>query len=91
MSRCVVVAVIPARGGSKGIPGKNLLPVAGVPLLARAVRAALEAELVDTVVVSTDSDAIAAAAEAAGGQRDSAARRARHRRRNVGSCAVACT
>jgi YrbI family 3-deoxy-D-manno-octulosonate 8-phosphate phosphatase len=60
------VAVIPARGGSKGVPGKNLRRVGGVPLVARAVRACLAASRVDLVVVSTDDDAIAAAATAAG-------------------------
>src|SRR5689334_2240060 len=59
-----VVAVIPARGGSKGVPGKNVAPVGGVPLVARAVRAALAAGIAD-VRVSTDDAAIAAAAEAA--------------------------
>ena len=48
-----VLAVIPARGGSKGVPAKNLLPVGGVPLVARAVRECLAAKLVTDVVVST--------------------------------------
>ena len=61
-----VIAVIPARVGSKGIPGKNLRQVAGRSLVARAVTAALAAETVDEVVVSTDGDAIAAEAVAAG-------------------------
>ena len=61
-----VIAVIPARAGSKGIPGKNLRQVAGRSLVARAVAAALAAEMVDEVVVSTDGDAIAAEAVAAG-------------------------
>ncbi|ERK70470.1 acylneuraminate cytidylyltransferase [Leifsonia aquatica] len=61
-----VVAVIPARAGSKGIPGKNLAPVAGRSLVARAVHAALAAELVDAVYVSTDGERIAAEATAAG-------------------------
>ncbi|WIB12109.1 NTP transferase domain-containing protein [Curtobacterium sp. MCPF17_052] len=61
-----VLAVIPARAGSKGIPGKNLRQVAGRTLVARAVRAALAAASVDEVVVSTDGDAIAAEAIAAG-------------------------
>jgi N-acylneuraminate cytidylyltransferase len=61
-----VVVVIPARGGSKGIPGKNLARVGGRPLVVRAVQAALAASLVDTVIVSTDDSDIAAAARAAG-------------------------
>ncbi|MET3983376.1 CMP-N-acetylneuraminic acid synthetase [Streptomyces sp. PvR034] len=61
-----MLAVIPARGGSKGVPGKNLAEVAGVPLVGRAVRAALAAPTVTDVVVSTDSDAVADAARAAG-------------------------
>ncbi|MFF2053077.1 cytidylyltransferase domain-containing protein [Leifsonia sp. NPDC058194] len=63
-----VVAVIPARAGSKGIPGKNLTPVAGRSLVARAVHAAVAAELVDAVYVSTDGAAIAAAAVQAGAE-----------------------
>ncbi|MGX5697531.1 cytidylyltransferase domain-containing protein [Agromyces soli] len=65
-SRPAVVAIIPARGGSKGIPAKNLAPVGGVPLVVRAIRAARAAAVVDRVVVSTDDDAIAAAAHDAG-------------------------
>ncbi len=61
-----VVAVIPARGGSKGVPRKNVRPVGGVPLVARAVRAAAAAASVDLVVVSTDDDEIAAVAKEAG-------------------------
>lgn len=61
-----VLAVIPARGGSKGVPGKNTAPVGGVPLVARAVRACRGAATVTDVVVSTDSPAVAAAARAAG-------------------------
>ncbi|MFF9912091.1 cytidylyltransferase domain-containing protein [Streptomyces sp. NPDC013457] len=63
-----VLAVIPARGGSKGVPAKNLAPVAGVPLVSRAVRACLGAPLVTDVVVSTDDAAIASAARAAGAE-----------------------
>ena len=58
--------MIPARGGSKGVPGKNLKKVGGISLVARAVAAALAAESVDEVYVSTDDPAIAAAARAAG-------------------------
>ncbi|WP_077971668.1 N-acylneuraminate cytidylyltransferase [Streptomyces tsukubensis] len=63
-----VLAVIPARGGSKGVPAKNLAPVGGVPLVTRAVRECLAARLVTDVVVSTDDAAIAAAAREAGGE-----------------------
>jgi YrbI family 3-deoxy-D-manno-octulosonate 8-phosphate phosphatase len=63
-----VLAVIPARGGSKGVPAKNLLPVGGVPLVARAVRECRGARLVTDVVVSTDDQAIAAAAREAGAE-----------------------
>ncbi|MEW2459566.1 acylneuraminate cytidylyltransferase [Microbacterium sp. K41] len=60
------VAIIPARGGSKQIPRKNLERVGGVPLVARAVHAATAAAGIDAVVVSTDDDEIAAVAETAG-------------------------
>jgi len=61
-----VLAVVPARGGSKGLPGKNILPVRGRPLLAWTADAALAARALDRVVVSSDSDAILAAARACG-------------------------
>ncbi|MFJ6010806.1 cytidylyltransferase domain-containing protein [Streptomyces sp. NPDC092952] len=61
-----VLAVIPARGGSKGVPAKNLAQVGGVPLVARAVRACLASREVTDVVVTTDDAAIADAARAAG-------------------------
>jgi YrbI family 3-deoxy-D-manno-octulosonate 8-phosphate phosphatase len=54
-----VLLVIPARGGSKGIPRKNLAEVGGVPLVARAIKAARAAKLVHDVVVSTDDAEIA--------------------------------
>ncbi|MCU1415291.1 MAG: acylneuraminate cytidylyltransferase [Microbacteriaceae bacterium] len=60
------IAVIPARGGSKGVPAKNLQPVGGVPLVVRAVRAAASSALVDEVWVSTDDDRIADVAREAG-------------------------
>ncbi|MFM9369501.1 cytidylyltransferase domain-containing protein [Streptomyces sp. Da 82-17] len=63
-----VLAVIPARGGSKGVPAKNLAPVAGVPLVARAVRECRAARHVTDVVVSTDDQAIAAVAREAGAE-----------------------
>jgi CMP-N-acetylneuraminic acid synthetase len=57
-----VIAVIPARRGSKGLPLKNLRALHGVPLIVHSIRAALAATLVDLVVVSTEDDEIAAVA-----------------------------
>ena len=54
-----VLAIIPARGGSKGLPGKNLRPLAGHPLIAYSIAAGLQATLVDRVICSTDSTEIA--------------------------------
>jgi YrbI family 3-deoxy-D-manno-octulosonate 8-phosphate phosphatase len=61
-----VLAVVPARGGSAGVPLKNLEKVGGTPLVARAVGACLRAELVDEVAVSTDHEGIAGVAREAG-------------------------
>lgn len=63
-----VLAVIPARGGSKGIPRKNLLPLVGRPLVEHSVAAALRARHVTRTVVSTDDGEIAAVAAAAGAE-----------------------
>jgi N-acylneuraminate cytidylyltransferase len=63
-----VVAIIPARGGSKGVPGKNLRRVGGVPLIVRAVDAARSSGLIDRVIVTTDDPRIAAAARSAGAE-----------------------
>lgn len=62
----VAVAVIPARGGSKGVPGKNLRRVGGVPLVVRAVQYALDTPGIEAVVVSTDDEQIADCASRAG-------------------------
>lgn len=64
----MVLALIPARGGSKGIPRKNLLHVGGRPLIEWSIEAALEATLVDRVIVSTDDDEIAEVARRAGAE-----------------------
>jgi N-acylneuraminate cytidylyltransferase len=56
------IAIIPARGGSKRVPGKNIRPFAGKPLIAYTIEAALESSLFHRVVVSTDSEDIAAVA-----------------------------
>jgi N-acylneuraminate cytidylyltransferase len=53
-----VIGVIPARGGSKGVPGKNIRLLAGVPLIAYTIRAALECSLITDVVVTTDDPEI---------------------------------
>jgi CMP-N-acetylneuraminic acid synthetase len=60
------IAVVPARAGSKGLPGKNLAPIGGQSLVTRAVRCALETRLFAEVVLSTDDTAIADAGKAAG-------------------------
>jgi N-acylneuraminate cytidylyltransferase len=62
------VAIIPARGGSKGLKNKNVYPVAGLPLLAWTVRQALESAHVDGVFVTTDDSAIADVARAYGAE-----------------------
>ncbi len=61
-----ILAVIPARGGSKGVPRKNVLPLAGKPLVCHAIETALTVDGLDAVIVSTDDDEIRVASEAAG-------------------------
>src|SRR5574339_1249249 len=56
------VAFIPARLGSKRVPGKNIRPLAGHPMLAYTIGPALESRVFDAVIVSTDSEEIAAIA-----------------------------
>jgi N-acylneuraminate cytidylyltransferase len=63
-----VLAIIPARGGSKGIRRKNLVPIAGVPLVAHSIRHALASKRVTRVIVSTEDEEIAAAAREAGAE-----------------------
>lgn len=60
------LAVIPARGGSRRIPGKNLIPIGGRPMIEWTIRAAIDSRLFDRIVVSTDDRAIANVATAAG-------------------------
>jgi N-acylneuraminate cytidylyltransferase len=64
----MIVAVIPARGGSKSIPRKNLALLGGLPLVAHSILHARRSRLVDLVVVSTDDDEIAAVATAYGAE-----------------------
>ena len=54
-----VLAIIPARGGSKGIPRKNITNLCGKPLIAYSIEVALQARLISRVIVSTDDDEIA--------------------------------
>lgn len=63
-----VVAIIPARAGSRRIPGKNLVPFGGRPLLVHTIDAALGAFFVDATFVSTESPDIARVARAAGAE-----------------------
>jgi CMP-N-acetylneuraminic acid synthetase len=63
-----VLALIPARGGSKSIPRKNIRPLAGFPLIAYSIRAGLAAETVRRVIVSTDDERIAAVARQFGAE-----------------------
>lgn len=61
-----VLGLIPARGGSKGIPRKNLRVIAGRPLIAWTIKAAVEARVLDRIVVSTEDDEIEAVARSLG-------------------------
>ena len=61
-----ILAVIPARGGSKGIPNKNIVDVGGSPLIKYTIDAALGSEMLTHCVVSTDSDEIADVAQSCG-------------------------
>lgn len=63
-----ILAIIPARGGSKGIPRKNIRNFAGYPLIAYSISAGLKSELVTRVIVSTDDDEIAAVAREFGAE-----------------------
>jgi len=63
-----VLAVIPARGGSKGLPGKNIRPLSGLPLIGHSIRFARLCPGITKCIVSTDSDEIAAVARECGGE-----------------------
>ena len=63
-----VLALIPARGGSKSIPRKNIRPLAGFPLIAYSIRVGLAAETVGRVIVSTDDEQIATLARQLGAE-----------------------
>lgn len=54
----ITVAIIPARGGSKRLPNKNILSFCGEPLIIRSIKTALQSDCIDKVIVTTDSDEI---------------------------------
>lgn len=62
-----ILAVIPARGGSKGLPGKNVRPLAGVPLIGHAIAAGAAIPAVTRTIVTTDDEGIAQVARDLGG------------------------
>lgn len=68
MNNAKTIAIIPARGGSKRIPGKNIKEFCGKPMIAWSIKAALLSGLFDKVVVSTDDDEIAAIARKYGAE-----------------------
>lgn len=61
-----ILAIIPARGGSKGIKNKNIINLKGHPLISYTIDAALKSKYIDTAVVSTDSEEIARISKACG-------------------------
>jgi len=54
-----IIAIIPARGGSKGLPGKNIIPLGGKPLIAHSIETAKKSKLIERVIVTTDDEEIA--------------------------------
>ena len=61
-----IIAIIPARGGSKGIPGKNIKNFEGKPLISHSIEYAQDSKLVNEIYVSTDDDQIAHISKTAG-------------------------
>lgn len=68
MPSMLTVGVIPARAGSRGLPGKHLRRLAGEPLIVHTVRAGLGAALIDRLIVTTDDPAVARVARRAGAE-----------------------
>lgn len=68
MTTASILALIPARGGSKGVPRKNILPIAGKPLIAYSIEQARASTRINRVVVSTDDEEIAAVARSYGAE-----------------------
>src|SRR6266404_128898 len=63
-----ILCIIPARGGSKRLPGKNIKPLNGKPLIGYAIEAAKGSKYIDKVIVSTDDEAIAAVSKEFGAE-----------------------
>lgn len=63
-----ILCLVPARGGSTGLPGKNIRPIGGIPMIGHAITKALAVEQIDDVVVSTDSPEIARVAAGFGAE-----------------------
>lgn len=63
-----MIAIIPARGGSKGLPGKNTKLLSSLPLICYSINAALKSSLVDRVIVSTEDNEIASIAKDCGAE-----------------------
>lgn len=63
-----ILAIIPARGGSKGLKNKNILPLLGHPLIAYSIKAAKDSQKINRTIVSTDSEEIAAIAKSYGAE-----------------------
>jgi CMP-N,N'-diacetyllegionaminic acid synthase len=63
MKKHTVLGIITARGGSKGIPGKNIKPLLGKPLIAYTIEAALQSKALDRLILSTDDEGIAEVAK----------------------------
>ena len=63
-----MLAIIPARGGSKGLPGKNIKLLGDLPLICHTIKAALDSNLIDRVIVSTENDEIASIAKNCGAE-----------------------
>jgi len=64
----MITAIIPARGGSKGIPKKNITDLGGLPLIAYSIAACQLAHNIDRIIVSTDDEEIAKIASAYGAE-----------------------
>ena len=62
----MILATICCRGGSKGVPGKNIMPLLGKPLIGYTIEAAQQSALIDDLIISTDSEAIADVARSFG-------------------------